>query len=79
MPQAIVSIGEFEDRILTIVKGKFGLKNKSEAMNLIIKQYQEKILEPTLKPEYLQELKKISKEKGTKFKNIKELRAIIEK
>ena len=36
MVQAIVNLGENEDRVLSIVKGKFGLKNKSEAVNLVI-------------------------------------------
>ena len=30
MVQAIIRIGDHEDRVLTIVKGKYGLKNKSE-------------------------------------------------
>ena len=30
MVQAIITLNEKEDRVLNIVKGKFGLKNKSE-------------------------------------------------
>ena len=33
MAQAIINIGEREDRILTIIKGKYGIKNKSDAVN----------------------------------------------
>ena len=36
MVQAIIHLGEQEDRVLNIIKGKYGLKNKSEAINLVI-------------------------------------------
>ena len=62
MVQAIVNLGEQEDRVLTIVKGKYGLKNKSEAMNLIIEKFEEELLEPELRPEYIKKLKRIEKE-----------------
>ncbi len=79
MVQAIVSLGEYEDRVLTIVKGKFGLKNKSEAVNLIINKFEEEFLEPELRPEFIQKIKRIEKEgKFKTFKNIEELRRDIE-
>ena len=79
MVQAIVSLGENEDRVLTIVKGKFGLKNKSEAVNLIINKFEEELLEPELRPEFIQKIKRIEKEgKFKTFKNIEELRRDIE-
>jgi len=79
MVQAIVSLGEREDRVLTIVKGKFGLKNKSEAVNLIINKFEEELLEPELRPEFIQKIKRIEKEgKFKTFKNIEELRRDIE-
>ncbi len=78
MVQNIINIGEREDRILNIVKAKFGLKNKSEAVSLVTKSYEESFLEPELKPEYIEKLKRIEREKGIAFKNIGELRKIIE-
>ena len=79
MVQAIVSLGEYENRVLTIVKGKFGLKNKSEAVNLIINKFGEELLEPELRPEFIQKIKRIEKEgKFKTFKNIEELRRDIE-
>ncbi|MDD5181847.1 MAG: DUF2683 family protein [Candidatus Nanoarchaeia archaeon] len=63
MVQAIVSLGENEARVLNIIKGKFGLKNKSEAVNLVIEKYEENFLEPELKPEYTEKLAKIVKGK----------------
>jgi len=79
MVQAIVSLGEYENRVLTIVKGKFGLKNKSDAVNLIINKFEEELLEPELRPEFIQKIKRIEKEgKFKTFKNIEELRRDIE-
>ncbi len=77
MVQAIINLEEHEARILNIVKGKFGLKNKSEAIKLVIDKFEE-CLEPEIRPEYLEKLEKIRKQEGTKFKNIAELRKHIE-
>jgi len=78
MVQNIIEIGEREDRVLNIVKAKFGLKNKSEAVAVIAQTYEESFLEPELRPEYSEKLQKLEKEKGISFKNIAELRKIIE-
>jgi len=74
MVQAIVNLGEYEDRILTIVKGKFGLKNKSEAVNFVIDKFEEELLEPELKPEFVKKIQKL--EKKGKFKDYKSLSAL---
>ena len=47
--------------MLNIVKGKHGLKNKSDAINMIIRSYEENFLEPELRPEYREKLAKIAK------------------
>ena len=71
MVQAIVTLNETENRILNIIKGKFGLRNKSDAVNFIIKKYGENLLEPELKPEFIEEMTKIEKEKPVKIKNFR--------
>ena len=78
MVQSIIDLGENEDRILNIVKAKFGLKNKSQAVAMIAKIYEESFLEPELRPEYLEKLMRISKGKHIPFKNIDDLRRQIE-
>ena len=74
MVQNIIEIGEREDRVLNIVKAKFGLKNKSEAVAIIAQTYEESFLEPELRPEYLEKLQKIRKGKYFKFNSIEDLR-----
>ena len=78
MVQAIVTLGEYEDRLLTIVRGKFGLKNKSEAVNFVIDKYGEELLEPKLRPEYKEELLKLDNGKFKRFASIDDLRKEIE-
>ena len=78
MVQAIVKLGEHEDRVLTIVKGKFGLKNKSDAVNFVIDRFEQELLEPQLRPEYKKELLKIDKGKFKRFSSVEELRKEIE-
>lgn len=78
MVQAIINLNENEDRVLNIVKGKFGLRNKSEAVTLVIEKFEENFLEPELRPEYKEELMKIDRGKFKKFSSVKELRQEIE-
>ena len=80
MVQSIIDLGENEDRVINIVKAKYGLKNKSQAIAMLTKIYEDSFLEPELRPEYIDKLKKIEKEGyGKTFKSIEELRRIIEK
>jgi len=78
MVQTIIDLNEYEDRILKIVKGKYGLKNKSDAVSLIINKFEEVFLEPGLRPEYKEELLKVDRGKFKKFSGIEELRREIE-
>jgi hypothetical protein len=78
MVQAVIDLGEHEGRIVNIVKGKYGLKNKSEAISLIVKKFEETFLEPEVRPEYLENLSKIQKGKYTKFSSVDELRKELE-
>lgn len=78
MTQAIVELGDNQDRVLNIVKGKYGFRNKSDAVNFVITKFEEEILEPELKPEYVDKLGKILNQKGARFKSVEALRKSIE-
>ena len=71
MVQAIIDLDEHENRVLNVVKGKFGLKNKSEAVSFIIDEYEKELLEPELRPEYIEKMEKRQKEKTVKVKDPK--------
>ncbi len=63
MVQAMINIDENVNRVLNIVKAKYDLKNKSEAINLVVVEYEENFLEPQLRPEYKKKISKIVKGK----------------
>lgn len=77
MVQATISIEEHNDRILSIIKGKYGLKNKSEAINLAIARFEQE-LEPEIRPEYVEKIKKLEKEKPITFRSMQEFDQLIE-
>ena len=78
MTQSLIDLGEHEDRVLTIVKGKYGFKNKSDAINFVIDKFEGEFLETEIRPEYTEKINQIQKEKGINFKNIQDLRKKIE-
>ena len=77
MVQAIINIKENTNRILNILKAKYGLKDKSQAIDLMAKQYEQEILEPELRPEYIEKAKEIMKEKPVKVGTPKDLRKMM--
>jgi hypothetical protein len=77
MVQSIIDLDEHRDRVLNVVKAKHGLKNKSEAVRIIIDAYEQEFLEPSLRPEYAKRLEKISSGKFKKFSTVTDLRKAI--
>ena len=63
MVNALIKLNDNANRIVNIVKAKYGLKDKSEAINIITKEYENNLLEPELRPEYIKKLEKIVKGK----------------
>jgi len=74
MVQAVIKINDRLNRVLNIVKAKYGFKDKSEAIEHVIKQYESAFLEPELRPEYVEKLEKIRKGKYTRYKSVEELK-----
>lgn len=74
MVSAMIDIPEKVNHILNIVKAKYKLKTKSEAIAKVVSEYGFEILEPELRPEYLKKLEKIRKGKYTEYNSIEELR-----
>ena len=74
MVQAMVDISEKANRVLNIVKAKYGLKDKSEAINIMAEEYEDSIMEPEFRPEFIERMKKIQKEKTIKIGSIDNFR-----
>ena len=75
MVKATIELPERENRILNIVKGQYGFKNRDQALIFLIQKYEES-LEPELRPKYAEKLMQIDKQKGIPFKSIEELRKL---
>ncbi|MBI4176158.1 MAG: DUF2683 family protein [Candidatus Aenigmarchaeota archaeon] len=59
MVQAVINIDENTNRVLNIVKAKFGLRDKSQAINMVVTEYEQTSLEPELRPDYRAKIAKI--------------------
>ncbi|MBI2137487.1 DUF2683 family protein [Candidatus Woesearchaeota archaeon] len=64
MVQALVEIDENTNRVLNIVKAKYNLKDKSEAITLVVSEYVDYADEPELKPEFIEKMERIAKQKN---------------
>lgn len=62
MVQAMINISPEANHILNIVKARNGLKDKSEAIMQIVLEYGAETLEPELRPEFIEKMKRVSKE-----------------
>jgi len=72
MTQALIKLNENINRVLNIVKAKYDLKDKSETIEFIVKKYIEYENEPELKPEFIERINKIKKEKSIRVDDFAE-------
>ena len=74
---ARVELGDYANRVLGIIKIKYGLKDKSEALNKFIEIYGENILEREASEEYVKKVIVVSnnhfKKYGSKKISLQEL------
>ncbi len=69
MVQALVQIDDDTNRVLNIVKAKYGLKDKGDAIKYVVTQYVDFENEPELKPEFVKKMQEIAKQKSIKVDN----------
>ncbi len=72
MVKAIIEIDDHTNRILNILKAKHGLKDKSQAINLMAQQFEACVMEPALRPEFIESLKASQTERTIKVKDFAE-------
>lgn len=71
MVQAMIDISKNANQILNIVKAKYNLKDKSKAIDKVVLYYGESFLEPELRPEFINKIKKRQLEPTVKIKDFK--------
>lgn len=74
MVQVLAEIDENTNRILNVVKAKYGLRDKGQAIQIVVEKYIEDENEPELRPDFIEKIRKTEHLKGIKFKSINELR-----
>lgn len=79
---ARVELSEHTNRILGVIKAKYGLKDKSEAINKFAEMYGEEFVEKEANEKYIKEMingvKEHLKKYGHKSMSIEELDALCE-
>lgn len=79
MVQAVIDIDEHANRVLSIVKAKYGLRDKSQAINLVVSEYEQSFLEPELRPVFVEKIKRMLKKRDFKtYASVEALRKDIE-
>lgn len=82
MIDARVSLSKYANRVLTVVKAKYDLRDKSQALNKFVEMYGGNELEPEVKESYIKKILKIEEEHfkkyGYRHKSVKDLRREIE-
>ena len=68
MVQALVKLNEHTNRLLNVVKAKYGLRDKGEAIEFVVNKYMDEE-EPELKPEFIEKIQRIEKQKGIRVKD----------
>ena len=71
MVQAMIQISDEANQILNIVKARYGLKDKSDAIEKVVLECGEELLEKQLRPEFIQKIKERQKEKTVKVTDFK--------
>ena len=71
MISARVELDDYANRVLGIIKIKFGLRDKSEALNKFIELYGEEVMEKETSEEYIKKVIAITKKHFKKYGNKK--------
>jgi hypothetical protein len=71
MVQAMIRISPQANQILNIVKARHNLKDKSQAIDLVVKEYGKDFLEPELRPEFIERMISREKEPTVKVDNFR--------
>jgi uncharacterized coiled-coil DUF342 family protein len=72
MVKAMIDIDKHTNQVLNIVKAQYDLRDKSEAIEKIVDIFEEEVMEPELRPDYIEKIRKIRKEKSIKVKSFEE-------
>ncbi|MCI4326610.1 MAG: DUF2683 family protein [Thermoplasmata archaeon] len=73
MPKAVVELSEHANRVVNVVKARDGLRGKSEALEAIVAAYEESVLDPSLRPQFISDLERVRQGKFRRVNSTQEL------
>jgi hypothetical protein len=71
MVQAMINISNEANQILNIIKAKHNLSDKSKAIERVVLEYAGDMLEPGLRPEFVEKMRKRQLEPTIKIDNFR--------
>ena len=74
MVKAIIDIDEEANRVINILKAQRGLRDKSQAINEMARQFKELVLDSDVRPEYVLKFRKIRKEPIIRVGRVKDFK-----
>jgi hypothetical protein len=75
MVKAIVEIDEEADKVLRHLKVEYNLRDKSEAINLMAREFKRFVrVEPEVRPEYAEKLMRIHRGKRIRIGSVEDFR-----
>lgn len=77
--KALIELPVEINQTLNIIKAKHNLKNKAEAITLVVEMYSQDNLEPELRPNFIKKILAGENKKTYKFKDMDEFDEIIKK
>lgn len=73
MPKAVVELSEHANRVVNVVKARDGLRGKSQAIESIVAAYEQEILDPALRPEFVADLQGVRRGKFRRVESLDEV------
>ena len=71
MVRALIELDGNLNRVLNLIKAKYGFKDKSEAINFVVGKYIDDEAEPDLRPEFIEKMRKRQLEPTVKITDFK--------
>jgi hypothetical protein len=72
--KALLDIPQDVNQTLNIVKAQYNLKNKVQAITLVVNSFKQDHMEPELRPEFIQKILAGERKPGIPFTSVAELR-----
>lgn len=74
MVKALIDIDDQTNHVINVVKAKYGLRDKSAAIEAMAAEYEGEVLQPALRPEFVKKVREAESEDPVKVGTAKDFR-----